>query len=145
MPFRTAISGLRAAMTDLNVIGNNVANAGTSGFKKSRAEFADVYAASSLGVAGDTPGAGVNVARVAQQFGQGTVAFTDNALDLAINGNGFFILEDSGGTVYSRAGAFGLDREGYVVNAQDQKLVAYTADATGAVTGSTAPLLISTA
>lgn len=145
MPFRTAISGLRAAMTDLTVIGNNVANASTTGYKRSRAEFADVFAASNVGVAGNQPGAGVNVARVAQQFSQGTVNFTDNALDLAINGGGFFMLDDNGANIYTRNGAFGLDRDGFVVNAQGQKLVAFTADSTGTVTGAIAPMQISTA
>jgi len=146
MPFRTAISGMRAAMTDLNVIGNNVANASTAGFKRSRAEFADVYAASNIGVSGNAAGAGVNTARVAQQFSQGTVNFTDNSLDLAINGNGFFVLEDTdGGQVFSRSGAFGLDRDGFVVNAQSQKLVVFQADATGAISGATGPMQISTA
>ncbi|MCG3200623.1 MAG: Flagellar hook protein FlgE [Gammaproteobacteria bacterium] len=144
MPFRTAISGLRASMTDLSTIGNNVANASTTGFKKSRAEFADVYAASNVGVAGDTPGSGVNVARVAQQFAQGTVSFTESALDLAINGNGFFIVNDGGANLYTRAGAFGVDRQGYIVNAQNQRLQAFQADATGNITGATGDLLINT-
>jgi flagellar hook protein FlgE len=145
MPFRTAISGLHASMTDLSTIGNNVANASTTGFKKSRAEFADVYAASNVGVAGDTPGSGVNVTRVAQQFSQGTVEFTESALDLAINGNGFFIVNDGGASFYTRAGAFGVDREGYVVNAQNQRLQAFQADTTGSITGATGDLFINSA
>lgn len=145
MPFRTAISGLRASMTDLSTIGNNVANASTTGFKKSRAEFSDIYAASNLGVAGDTPGSGVNVSRIAQQFSQGTVSFTENALDLAINGNGFFVVNDGGSNLYTRSGAFGVDREGYVVNAQSQRLQAFQADTSGTVTGALGDLLINTA
>ncbi len=145
MPFRTAISGLRASMTDLSTIGNNVANASTTGFKKSRAEFSDIYAASNLGVAGDTPGSGVNVSRIAQQFSQGTVSFTENALDLAINGNGFFVVNDGGSNLYTRSGAFGVDREGYVVNAQNQRLQAFQADTGGTVTGALGDLLINTA
>jgi flagellar hook protein FlgE len=145
MPFRTAISGLRASMTDLSTIGNNVANASTTGFKKSRAEFSDIYAASNLGVAGDTPGSGVNVSRIAQQFSQGTVSFTENALDLAINGNGFFVVNDGGSNLYTRAGAYGVDREGYVVNAQNQRLQAFQADTSGTITGALGDLLINTA
>ena len=145
MVFSTAISGMQAAMTDLNVIGNNIANANTTGFKKSRAEFSDVYAATNVGVGSNTPGAGVNTARVAQQFSQGTVDFTNNALDLAINGNGFFIMDDNGAQVYSRAGALGLDRQGYVVNSKDQKLVVYTADSAGNISGATGPMQVSTA
>lgn len=145
MPFQVAISGLRAASQDLNVIANNIANAGTTGFKRSRAEFADVYAVSSTGVAGNAAGAGVNLQRVAQQFTQGNIAFTDNGLDLAISGEGFFMLDDNGAELYTRAGAFGLDRENFVVNAENQRLVAFAADASGNITGATAPLQINQA
>jgi flagellar hook protein FlgE len=145
MSFRTAISGLRAAMTDLDTIGNNVANSSTTGFKKSRAEFSDVYAASNVGVSGDIPGSGVNVSRVAQQFSQGTVDITQNALDLAINGNGFFVLNDNGSKLYSRAGAFGVDRNGFIVNAKNQKLQAFQADTTGNITGAIGDLQINSA
>lgn len=143
MPFRTAISGMRAAQTNLETIGNNVANANTSGFKQGRAEFADIYAVSQTGIASNTPGNGVTVAQISQQFGQGNIATTDNVLDLAIDGEGFFVLEDAGTRVYSRAGAFGLDDEGYIVNAQDQRLVTYQADANGNITGAEAPLQLS--
>lgn len=135
MTFRTAISGLQAAQTDLNVIGNNVANANTTGFKRSRAEFADVYAVSNVGLTASSPGRGVDTARVAQQFGQGNISFTDNALDLAISGPGFFMLSDNGTRVYSRDGAFGLDRDGYIVNARNQRLQAYGADTSGNILG----------
>ncbi|MCC7413258.1 MAG: flagellar hook-basal body complex protein, partial [Gammaproteobacteria bacterium] len=99
MPFRVAISGLRSATADLNVIGNNVANSNTTGFKRSRAEFQDVFAVSSSGIAGNAVGSGVNLARVGQQFGQGNFSFTDNGLDLAISGTGFFVLDDNGSQV----------------------------------------------
>jgi flagellar hook protein FlgE len=145
MPFRTAISGLRASQADLNVIGNNIANVGTTGFKGSRTEFHDVFATTSTGVSSTATGSGVNTARVSQQFTQGNITFTDSGLDLAISGQGFFIVDDDGAQLYSRDGAFGLDRDGYVVNASAQKLVAFTTDAVGNVTGSVAPLQISTA
>lgn len=145
MPFRVAISGLRAAQTDLNVIGNNIANVNTTGFKGSRAEFQDVFAVTNTGGSGNSAGQGVNTARVAQQFTQGNINFTDNGLDLAISGQGFFILDDNGARAYSRDGIFGLDRDGFVVNANDQKLNAFTADASGSITGALAPLQISTA
>lgn len=145
MPFRTAISGLRSAQTDLNVIGNNIANVNTTGFKGSRAEFHDVFGATNVGVASNTTGAGVTTARIAQQFTQGNVSFTDNNMDLAVSGQGFFILNDNGAQVYSRDGAFGIDRNGFVVNSNNQKLMAFTADATGTITGALAPLQISTA
>jgi len=145
MPFQTAISGLRAAQTDLNVIGNNVANVNTTGFKSSRAEFQDVYTVSGPGVAADGPGQGTATARIAQQFGQGNITFTDNGLDLAISGDGFFMLDDNGARVYSRDGSFGIDRDGFVVNANDQKLTAFSADAQGNITSVLAPLQISRA
>jgi len=89
MSFNSALSGLRAASSDLSVVGNNIANASTVGFKSSRAEFADVYANSQIGSGSNAIGSGVVVADVAQQFTQGSVNFTGNALDLAVNGNGF--------------------------------------------------------
>lgn len=146
MTFRTALSGLNAAAADLGVIGNNVANSSTTGFKASRAEFADVYAASSLGASSTAIGSGVRVAAVAQQFSQGNIGFTDNNLDLAINGQGFFRLNDNGTTIYSRSGAFRVDREGYIVNSAAQQLTAFAADSSGTITGGTPTALqISTA
>ena len=105
MTFRIALSGLNAASTDLEVTGNNIANAATNGFKESRAEFGDVFAASIQDTANQS-GQGVRVSRIAQQFVQGNTDFTDNALDLAIGGEGFFVLSDNGARAYTRAGAF---------------------------------------
>ncbi|MBI5042222.1 MAG: flagellar hook protein FlgE [Gammaproteobacteria bacterium] len=122
MPFRIALSGLNAASSDLKVTGNNIANASTNGFKSSRAEFADVYATSIGGVSDTAVGGGVRLARVAQQFAQGNIEFTNNNLDLATNGEGFFVLNDNGSRVYTRAGAFSIDRDGYVVNSNGQQL-----------------------
>ncbi|MGB1580938.1 MAG: flagellar hook-basal body complex protein, partial [Nevskiales bacterium] len=127
MSFRIALSGLNAASNDLNVVSNNVANANTTGFKSSRAEFADVYANFAGGLGSGQIGSGVRLSNVAQQFGQGNIDFTDNTLDLAISGQGFFTLSDGGTRVYSRAGAFGVDRDGYVVNAANQRLQVYGA------------------
>jgi flagellar hook protein FlgE len=143
MSFRIALSGLNAAATDLSVTGNNIANASTSGFKESRAEFADVYASSVLDRSATAAGQGVRVARIAQQFSQGVVEFTSNNLDLAINGEGFFVLKDgSGSQVYTRAGAFSADRDGYVVNQGAQRLQIYPAltTASGATTFNTGVL-----
>ena len=145
MTFRTAITGLRAAQAELNVVGNNIANVGTTGFKGSRAEFHDVFATTGAGVSSIETGSGANAARVAQQFGQGNISFTDNGLDLAISGQGFFIVDDNGAQLFSRDGAFGVDRDGFVVNANSQKLVAFTTDAANNITGSKAPLRISNA
>jgi flagellar hook protein FlgE len=122
MSFRVALSGLNAASADLGVTANNIANANTTGFKGSRAEFADMFPVSSYGVASNATGTGVTLSRVAQQFSGGPVNSTGNALDLAIQGDGFFTLSDNGATVYTRAGAFGTDRNGYVVNASGQRL-----------------------
>jgi flagellar hook protein FlgE len=117
MPFRIALSGLAAASTDLEVSGHNIANAATNGFKQSRAEFADIYATSIQDVSATSAGRGVRVSRVSQQFGQGNIDFTSNNLDLAINGEGFFVLEDVAGNVsYTRSGAYTTDRNGYVIN-----------------------------
>lgn len=128
MSFDIALSGLNAATTDLDVIGNNIANAGTSGFKESRAEFATLYA-NAIQDASVAGGQGVRVARVAQQFTQGSVDFTSNNLDLALAGQGFFVTEAPDGTrSYTRAGAFSVDREGNVVNHANDRLQVYEAN-----------------
>ena len=125
MPFRIALSGLNAAQTDLSVTANNIANTSTNGFKGSRAEFADLFAVSLQGVASNATGNGVRVAAVSQQFAQGNIEFTDSNLDLAISGSGMFIVSDGGALAYTRAGAFQLDNQGYIVNSQQQRLQAY--------------------
>ncbi|MFO7306009.1 MAG: flagellar hook protein FlgE [Gammaproteobacteria bacterium] len=125
MPFRLALSGLHAAQADLTVTAHNIANTGTVGFKGSRAEFAELFSVSPQGVSAVMVGNGVRVANVAQQFKQGNIDFTDNSLDLAISGQGFFILSDGGALSYTRAGAFQVDRDGYIVNSQNQRLQAY--------------------
>lgn len=145
MPFTIALSGLNAASADLRVIGNNVANSSTTGYKSSRAEFADIFASSNLGVTANAIGNGVRVSSVTQQFTQGNISFTDNNLDLAISGQGFFRLNDNGTTAYTRAGAFGIDRDGYVVNSQNQRLTAFLADTSGNITGGLGDLQLSTA
>ena len=139
MPFRAALSGINGASDELRVIGNNVANASTVGFKKSRAEFADVYAASDGGGA-NTIGSGVRLSGVTQQFGQGNIGFTNNKMDLAINGRGFFVLDSNGTRSYSRAGNFQADREGFIVNPDGSRLVVNGADANGKITGAVGPL-----
>ena len=122
MTFNTALTGLRAATTDLNVTGNNIANASTVGFKQSRAEFADVYASSVVGGGTNAVGNGVRVADVSQQFSQGNISFTENALDLAISGGGFFVLNDQGSQVFTRAGQFGVDDSGYITTNDGARL-----------------------
>lgn len=122
MPFSIALSGLNAASKDLEVTGNNIANSSTNGFKSSRTEFADVFAVSTGGVSSTAIGSGVRLANVAQEFGQGNIDFTSSNLDLAVNGEGFFVLSDGGTQVYSRAGAYNIDRNGFVVNSTGQRL-----------------------
>jgi len=122
MPFRIALSGLAAASTDLKVTGNNIANSGTTGFKQSRAEFADVYAVTFGGTTDTSTGNGVRTTTVAQLFNQGSIDFTDRALDLAISGQGFFMLQDDKGTSYTRAGSFHVDADGTVVNNLNQRI-----------------------
>ena len=135
MSFNIGLSGIRAASTDLEVTGNNVANASTIGFKESRAEFADVYTSTLLGTGLKPVGSGVMVDNVRQQFSQGNISGTENALDLAIDGNGFFVLEDRGSISYTRSGIFSLDKDGYVVANNGSRLQGYDANDTGVVSG----------
>lgn len=146
MSFQQGLSGLNTSGKALDVIGNNVANAATVGFKGSRAEFADLYAASlSGGGAGDV-GIGAKLAVVAQQFTQGNVTTTNNSLDMAINGQGFFRLSQNGAVTYSRNGQFKLDASGYIVNNAGRKVQGYLADSAGnIVTSSPTDLQLNTA
>ncbi|WP_252178597.1 flagellar hook protein FlgE [Endozoicomonas sp. 4G] len=131
MSFRIGLTGLNAAQQDLEIVSNNIANSNTIGFKGSRAEFSDVYASSVGG--GDGQVAGVEVATISQQFSQGNITSTDNALDMAISGQGFFVVNDNGQMNYTRAGYFQLDANNYVVNNQGLKLQGYSADGSGNV------------
>lgn len=136
MGFQQGLSGLNISAKNLEVIGNNVANSNTYGAKASRAEFADMYAASLGGGGSNGIGIGARVASVAQQFTQGNISTTANALDLAINGRGFFALSTSQGeTVYSRNGQFKRDKDGYIVNNEKHQLLGQALDANGAPAG----------
>ncbi len=135
MAFNTALSGLRAANSDLSVIGHNIANASTVGFKHSRAEFADIYANSVLGSGSVNIGSGVTLPAVTQQFAQGNISFTNNGLDLAINGQGFFVLNEDGAVSYSRAGQIQLDRDGFLISNQGKRIQGFQASPTGAISG----------
>lgn len=146
MSFQQGLSGLNAAAKNLDVIGNNVANSGTVGFKQSQAQFADVYANSLTGAGGSQVGIGVQVAAVAQQFTQGNITSTNNPLDIAINGGGFFRMDNGGEITFQRNGQFQLDRNGFIVGSGGAFLTGYTADANGVLsTGAPAPLFINTA
>lgn len=123
MGFQQGLSGLNASSKSLDTIGNNIANSGTVGFKNASAQFADVFAASLNGAGAAPVGIGTKVAGIVQQFSQGNISVTNNPLDTAINGGGFFQMDDgSGGTVYGRNGQFQLDKDGFIVNAQGLQL-----------------------
>ncbi|MEF8727700.1 MAG: flagellar hook protein FlgE [Accumulibacter sp.] len=134
MSFQQGLSGLDAAASALDVIGNNVANASTVGFKRGNTNFADVYAAS-LGIVGASQiGIGVSVGAIQQQFTQGNLTTTDNALDLAVNGGGFFRMSDDGAISYTRNGQFHIDNQGYIINDQMLRLTGYPVSVSGTVT-----------
>ena len=144
MSFTQGLSGLNAAGKSLDVIGNNVANANTVGFKGSQAQFADVFAAALSGGGSATIGIGAQLATVAQQFTQGNISITNNTLDMAINGAGFFIMDNGHGTGYTRNGQFQLDKNGFIVSSTGHKLLGRLPDATGKMVGSPVPLTIPT-
>jgi len=127
MSFGTSLTGLNAAQSDLDITGNNIANSNTTGFKESRAEFADLFSFSNLGVTGLSIGQGVRLQNVGQQFSQGQFDFTENSLDLGISGNGFFRMSDDGDVTYTRAGEFQLDRDGWITNSAGKRLTGYQA------------------
>lgn len=123
MGFQQGLSGLNASSKALDTVGNNIANSGTVGFKSGSAQFADVFAASLNGAGAAPVGIGAKVGAIVQQFTQGNISVTNNPLDTAINGGGFFQMDDgSGGTVYGRNGQFQLDKDGFIVNASGLQL-----------------------
>jgi flagellar hook protein FlgE len=146
MGFAQGLSGLNASAKQLDVIGNNIANTSTVGFKVSQAQFADVFASSLTGAGGLQIGIGTKVAAAVQQFTQGNITITNNSLDLAINGKGFFRLSDAGSVTYSRNGQFQMDKDGYIVNNSGLHVTGYLADAAGNIVPSNpTDLQISTA
>ncbi|GAB4115040.1 MAG: flagellar hook protein FlgE [Sideroxydans sp.] len=137
MGFQQGLSGLNAAAKNLDVIGNNVSNANTVGFKLSQAQFADVYANSLAGSGAAQIGIGVRVAAVAQQFTQGNISTTNNSLDMAVSGSGFFRLSDNGAITYSRNGQFQLDKDGFIVSSQGLRLTGFLPNALGQIVATT--------
>jgi flagellar hook protein FlgE len=133
MSFQQGLSGLNAAAKNLDVIGNNVANSNTAGFKGSSASFADVFANSLSGGGGSSVGIGTALSSVLPQFGQGNISATSSPLDIAINGQGFFRMAANGTASYSRNGQFQLDKDGYIVNTRGQRLSGYPAGAGGTI------------
>ena len=142
MSFQQGLSGLNASSKNLEVIGNNVANANTIGAKESRAEFADMYASA---INGTSIGIGVNLQAVTQQITQGNITTSDSPLDLAINGNGFFEVSNGSQTLYTRNGQFQADKDGFIANNAGLKLVGYPAAKDGTIQpGAAVPLQLPT-
>lgn len=139
MSFYTSLTGLKSAQTDLNVISNNIANAETAGFKRSNTAFADIVSSSILTDPSLTTGIGARVASIQQNFGLGAMEQTGSALDVAINGEGFFTLASplSGAIEYTRAGAFAVDGQGYIHNTQGSRLQVFPVNASGGIAGTT--------
>ena len=142
MGFQQGLSGLNASSKNLEVIGNNVANSNTVGAKSSRAEFGDMYATA---ISGTGIGIGVNLQAVTQQFTQGTLSTTDSPLDLAINGNGFFEVNNGGQTLYTRNGQFQASKDGFITTNAGLKLMGYPAAKDGTIQpGAAVPLQMPT-
>ena len=144
MGFQQGLSGLFGSAQSLDVIGNNIANTSTVGFKASTTQFADVYATSLTGTGSLQVGIGTQVTDIAQKFTQGNTSVTNNPLDMAINGEGFFRMDNAGLITYTRNGQFQLDKDGYVVNNSDMQLTGYSVDASGTVVqAAPAPIQVS--
>ena len=137
MALNTALTGINAAQSDLNVIANNIANANTTGFKGSRAEFADVFAVTGLNLNSTATGSGARLQDVAQQFAQGDIETTNNSLDMAISGNGFFVVNDGSGVQYTRAGDFKKSPDDYVQTNSGARLQVYPPNGLGGFDTST--------
>ncbi|MDE0783911.1 MAG: flagellar hook-basal body complex protein, partial [Planktomarina sp.] len=138
MSFYTALTGLKGAQTDISTTSNNIANVGSNGFKKSRADFGDIF--------GSTPmqtkqvGVGTQTKSITQQFGQGNLTTSSNTLDMAVSGQGFFAVQSGGAapqTVFTRNGAFNVDDTGFIVDSNGQFLLGYPVDDDGAVANKT--------
>jgi len=138
MSFFTALTGLKGAQTDISTTSNNISNVGSAGFKKSRAEFGDIFSTTPLQT--NMVGSGAQQKSITQQFSQGNIEQSTNTLDMAVSGQGFFALKaggNSGQTVYTRNGAFNLNDSGYIVDSNGQFLLGYPVDSDGAVTDKT--------
>jgi len=138
MSFYTALTGLKGAQTDISTTSNNIANVGSSGFKKSRAEFGDIFGQTPLQTNG--VGTGALTKSIKQQFSQGNISQSTNTLDMAISGQGFFALQgggNAGQTVYTRNGAFSVNDSGFIVDSNGQFLLGYPVDTAGAVSDKT--------
>ena len=138
MSFFTALTGLKGAQTDISTTSNNIANVGSNGFKKSRAEFGDIFGSTPL--QSQTVGQGTATKGIVQQFSQGNITTSSNTLDMAISGQGFFAMESGGvaaQTVYTRNGSFNVDDSGFIVDSNGQFLLGYPVDSDGSVADKT--------
>jgi flagellar hook protein FlgE len=146
MSFQQGLSGLNAASKSLEAIGNNVANANTVGFKQSQVQFSDVYASSLTGGGTSAIGIGTKIAQVQQQFTQGNITSSNNPLDIAVNGAGFFRMSTNGTITYTRNGQFQLDKDGFIVNANGSRLTGYMVNDQGQLsTGAATDVVIDSA
>ncbi|MBK9029468.1 flagellar hook protein [Candidatus Propionivibrio aalborgensis] len=136
MSFQQGLSGLNSSSKALDVLGNNIANANTVGFKSAEVHFADVFANSLAGSGASQVGIGSAISGIQQAFSQGNVTATNNPLDISINGGGFFRMDRNGEITYTRNGQFHLDNAGYIVNDQAMRLMGFPADANGLITAS---------
>ncbi|SBT08831.1 flagellar hook protein [Candidatus Propionivibrio aalborgensis] len=136
MSFQQALSGLNASSKALDVLGNNIANANTVGFKSAEVHFSDVFANSLAGSGASQVGIGATISGIQQTFSQGNVTATNNPLDISINGGGFFRMNRNGEVTYTRNGQFHLDNAGFIVNDQTMKVMGFPADANGVITAS---------
>ncbi|MGB2051859.1 MAG: flagellar hook-basal body complex protein, partial [Candidatus Puniceispirillaceae bacterium] len=137
MSFYTALTGLNGSSADISATSNNIANVGTTGFKRSVAEFGDIFATSPLQNSSSSIGSGTILKGIKQQFTQGNISSSLNALDLAISGQGFFALKPSltsAQTVYTRNGSLNVDNDRYVVDSAGQYLLTYPVNDDGSVT-----------
>jgi flagellar hook protein FlgE len=139
MSFYTSLNGLKNAQTDLGVIAHNIANVETLGFKKSGTTFADVVASSAQTDPRMVKGIGATLEGITQNFTLGPIEQTGGSLDVAITGDGFFTMRsaDSGKTLYTRNGSFGIDDPGYITDGSNNRLQVFPTDATGTITSTT--------
>jgi flagellar hook protein FlgE len=146
MTLSVELSGLQAAQTDLDTIGNNVANVGTNGFKSTTPNFADLYGTSLSGAGGPVPGQGATTSSLSQLFTEGAINQTGNPLDVAINGNGFFQVKTQSGVAYSRDGAFQLNAGGFLTNDTGAQIMGFAPPASGSTsstpTGALGPIQV---
>ncbi|MEL0083985.1 MAG: flagellar hook protein FlgE [Gammaproteobacteria bacterium] len=145
MSFKVALSGINSASADLDVISNNLANLSSTGYKVNRAEFASLVGVAGATAEGVVQGRGAELAAVTRNFSQGNLESTGNALDVAIQGNGFLVMSDAGALSYSRNGALTVDKNGFVVNSAGHRAQAFQPDLAGNITSNIGDLTISTA